>query len=1072
MQFERIFTNSNDSVKFQIQWKHADSLITNPDGSIVFQMKDITVPATWSQDAINILAQKYFRKAGVPSATVIKPCNGRKIPRDLMPEWLLPSQPTPDATFGPETSAAQVFHRLAGAWTYHGWDLGLFKLEPQARVFYDEIYFMLANQMAAPNSPQWFNTGLWWAYGIEGPASGQWAINHETGEAYQTSNAYERPQPHACFIQPVADDLVNEGGIMDLWLREVRLFKQGSGTGSNFSTLRGKNEKLSGGGVSSGLMSFLPIGDRSAGSIASGGTTRRAAKMVVVNADHPEIEDFIDWKVREESKAAAMYLGSALLNSLGNGVTDSTARLAWLNDNIPAALQDRLNAGITVPTFGVGWEQEAINSVSGQNANNSVRLTDNFFEAVDKDQDWHLTARTDGKTVKTLKARDLWHKICRAAWACADPGLQFDTTINYWHTCPASGRINASNPCSEYMFLDNTACNLASLNLCSYTTTDGQTFDTKLYRHAIALWTMVLEISIHMASFPSKEIAILSEKFRTLGLGYANLGGLLMRWGIPYDSVAGRKIATELTAYLHGQSILTSALMAQELGPFAGYEENSLSVRNIIQRHAKLLPDSASMELKKLWGEAFVSVEVHGLRNAQLTLQAPTGTIALLMDCDTTGIEPDFALVKYKSLAGGGMMKIVNQAIPVALKSLGWEQSRIDSAIAYIAKNDTIEGFGEAEGFVIREEHLKVFDCAVPSGNGTRAISPMAHIHMMAVIQPFLSGAMSKTVNMPHDATIEDVDEIYRTAHKLGLKAVAIYRDGSKLTQPLNTKKQDKTEIIFDGTLDQALKIVRPSPAIGSVIGDSSGNGHVSNPPPPPTPAFASSTTVPRRSLPMRRSGYRQKFRINDQSVYLATGNYSDGTCGEIFITLAREGSTVRSLMECFAKSVSLGIQYGVPLEEYVDAFIFTHFEPAGMVEAGPESRIKFCTSIVDLIFRELGVTYLNRDDLANIPGITGDAESKTGNPKLDQVLAQAIAAFDALTPEEKEAHRQAQRESWVRGEMELTRWERENGRATVRMQPRPRNDLQVCWQCGNPTLIRTGTCLSCTTCGANSGCA
>src|SRR5919112_1756625 len=706
MRIERRYTKTGQSPYSSLAFRLATSEIRNPDGSVVFKLENIEVPETWSQVASDVLAQKYFRKAGVPAHL-------KKVEENDVPSWLWRSVPDEAALAAlpdeerttSEISARQVFDRLAGCWTYWGWKGGYFSTEEDAQAFFDELRFMLANQMVAPNSPQWFNTGLHWAYGIDGPSQGHFYVDHRTGELVKSASAYAHPQPHACFIQSVEDDLVNEGGIMDLWVREARLFKYGSGTGSNFSALRGENEKLAGGGRSSGLMSFLKIGDRAAGAIKSGGTTRRAAKMVVVDIDHPDIETYIDWKVKEEQKVAALVTGSkacrkhlkavmkACVNCEGEG--DScfdpeknpalkreikAARRVMIPDNYIKRVIQFARQGYTdiaFPIYDTDWDSDAYLTVSGQNSNNSVSLTDDFLRAVENDADWHLTARKDGKVLKTLKARDLWEKIGYAAWASADPGLHFNTTMNDWHTCASAGAIRASNPCSEYMFLDDTACNLASANLIQFYDRSAKAFDVDSYEHACRLWTVVLEISVLMAQFPSREIAELSYRYRTLGLGYANIGGLLMTMGLPYDSAAGRSLCGALTAIMTGVSYATSAEMAGELGAFPAYKANAKSMLRVIRNHRRAAhglgdgyeslsvnpvplyhascPDQRLIaHARRAWDRALELGEQNGYRNAQATVIAPTGTIGLVMDCDTTGIEPDFALVKFKKLAGGG----------------------------------------------------------------------------------------------------------------------------------------------------------------------------------------------------------------------------------------------------------------------------------------------------------------------------------------------------------------------------------------------------------------------------------
>ncbi|HEV7416648.1 MAG TPA: vitamin B12-dependent ribonucleotide reductase, partial [Tianweitania sediminis] len=976
---------------------------------------------------------------------------------------------------------------LAGTWTYWGWKGGYFSSEEDASAFMDELAYMLATQRVAPNSPQWFNTGLHWAYGIDGPGQGHYYVDPFTAKLTKSKSAYEHPQPHACFIQSVGDDLVNEGGIMDLWVREARLFKYGSGTGSNFSYLRGEGEKLSGGGKSSGLMSFLKIGDRAAGAIKSGGTTRRAATMVVVDADHPDIEAYIDWKVNEEQKVAALVTGSkivkrhldAILKACVNcegpeGDCFDPAKNPALKREIKAAKKNAVpenyvkrviqmarqgQTAIDFKTFDTDWDSEAYLTVSGQNSNNSVSLKDDFLRAVENDADWHLTARKDGKTLKTLKARDLWEKIGYAAWASADPGLHFNSTMNDWHTSPAAGPIRASNPCSEYMFLDDTACNLASINLLQYRNGDG-TIAVQAYEHTVRLWTMVLEISVMMAQFPSKEIARLSYEYRTLGLGFANIGGLLMTSGIPYDSAEGRAICAALTSIMTGVAYETSAEMARELGAFPDYVRNREAMLRVMRNHRRaaygestgyeklsvnpvplVASDLTQPELaeraRDAWDRAIALGEFHGYRNAQATVIAPTGTIGLVMDCDTTGIEPDFALVKFKKLAGGGYFKIINRAVPEALRTLGYSESQIAEIEAYAVGHGNLNqapsidpgslktkgftdekiaavnaalksafdikfvfnkwtlgedfcreilgftdeqlndfsfemlpalGFGRKEieaanihvcGAMtlegaphLKDEHLPVFDCANPCGKiGKRYLSVESHIRMMAAAQPFISGAISKTINMPNEATVEDAKNAYMLSWKLALKANALYRDGSKLSQPLNASllsdDEEEAEELVEALIQapaaaQAVQVTEKivERIIEKVVRD-------------------------REKLPNRRQGYTQKALIGGHKVYLRTGEFGDGRLGEIFIDMHKEGAAFRAMMNNFAIAISLGLQYGVPLEEYVEAFTFTKFEPAGVV-VGNEA-IKNATSILDYIFRELAVSYLGRNDLAHV---------------------------------------------------------------------------------------------------------
>src|SRR5499427_5159719 len=1090
MRIERRYTKDGQSAYADIEFRLTTSEIRNPDGSVVFKLDNVEVPEFWSQVASDVLAQKYFRKAGVPAR--LKRVEENSVPsflwRSVADTDALATLPEKDRYIG-EQSSKQVFDRLAGTWTYWGWKGGHFKSEQDAQAFFDELRYMLATQMCAPNSPQWFNTGLHWAYGIDGPSQGHYYVDPFTGKLTKSKSAYEHPQPHACFIQSISDDLVNEGGIMDLWVREARLFKYGSGTGTNFSALRGEGEKLSGGGRSSGLMSFLKIGDRAAGAIKSGGTTRRAAKMVIVDVDHPDIETYIDWKVMEEQKVAALVTGSkinqkhlkailkACVNCEGSGDDCFSpeknpalkreiklARKAMVPDNYIKRVIQFAKQGykdINFPTYDIDWDSEAYLTVAGQNSNNSVRVTDGFLKAVEADGKWDLTYRKNGKLAKTLDARVLWEKIGHAAWASADPGLQYHTTVNDWHTCPASGEIRASNPCSEYMFLDDTACNLASLNLLTFRDETTGQFQVESYEHAVRLWTVVLEVSVLMAQFPSKEIAELSYEFRTLGLGYANIGGLLMTSGIPYDSNAGRAIGGALTAIMTGISYATSAEMAEKLGPFPGYKKNREHMLRVMRNHRRAAygertgyekvatppvpldhascPDQALIaHAKAAWDRALSLGEKHGYRNAQSTVIAPTGTIGLVMDCDTTGIEPDFALVKFKKLAGGGYFKIINRAVPEALRTLGYGEADIAEIEAYAVGHGTLaqapainhttlkaKGFTEdaiakiekalptafdikfafnkwtlgedfcrdklgisAEdlaspnfdllatiGFGKREieaanihvcgamtvegaphlkaEHYPVFDCANPCGRtGKRYLSVESHIRMMAAAQPFISGAISKTINMPNEASVADCEAAYMLSWRLGLKANALYRDGSKLSQPLNA------QLLADDPDEQeevAAELAGDKPAVARA-------------------AVAAERIVERiverqrerEKLPNRRKSYTQKATVGGHKVYLHTGEYEDGRLGEIFIDMHKEGAAFRSLMNNFAIAISIGLQYGVPLEEFVEAFTFTRFEPAGIV-MGNDS-IKNATSVLDYIFRELAVSYLGRHDLAHVP--------------------------------------------------------------------------------------------------------
>ena len=1203
MRITRRFTQEGHSAYEGITFKTTSSDIRNPDGSIVFELNDIEVPADWSRVAGDVLAQKYFRKAGVPENRV-------PVEENSVPSWLWQHEAAPESPCGGETSARQVFDRMCGTWTYWGWKGGYFDSEDDARAYYDEMRYMLCRQMGAPNSPQWFNTGLHWAYGIDGPAQGHYYVDFHSGELTASQSAYEHPQPHACFIQSVNDDLVNEGGIMDLWTREARLFKYGSGTGSNFSSLRGDSEPLSGGGKSSGLMSFLKIGDRAAGAIKSGGTTRRAAKMVCVDIDHPDVEEFISWKMVEEQKVAALVTGSrainlhlnAILKACHTGPVDSdeeadgrfdvkrnpalkkavsSARKAMITENYVQRIIQFASQGFTeieFRTYDTDWDSEAYLTVSGQNANNSIRVTDGFLKAVEADGDWTLVQRTNGKPDKTVHARDLWEQIGHAAWACADPGLQFDTTINDWHTCPDSGRINASNPCSEYMFLDDTACNLASLNLLTFRREDGS-FDLEGFEHATRLWTITLEISVLMAQFPSRRIAQLSFDYRTLGLGFANIGGLLMASGFSYDSDQGRATCAAISALMTGVAYETSAEMANELGAFPGYDTNRDSMLRVIGNHrlaAHGLADGyeglsvAPVPLRaedcpfeglaraaaESWDHASSEGEANGFRNAQVTAIAPTGTIGLVMDCDTTGIEPDFAIVKFKKLAGGGHFRIINNTVETALETLGYSQDQIleiseyavgrgtlcqaseigfDALLEKGFTNEAIEaleaalgnafdikfafnkwtlgetlctevlGFSKEElddpafdmlralGFSreaieaanvyccgsmtvegaphLKDEHLPVFDCANPCGRlGKRFLSVESHIRMMAASQPFITGAISKTINMPGSATVEECKDAYMLSWKLGLKANALYRDGSKLSQPLSST-------VEDSEIDDA----READSIAAVAAESA-------------PRIVERVVEKivanqeRARLPGRRKGYTQKAIVGGHKVYLRTGEYENGQLGEIFIDMHKEGAAFRSLMNNFAIAISIGLQYGVPLEEYVDSFTFTRFEPSGMVEGN--EVIKMATSVLDYIFRELAVSYLGRNDL-------GHAEPEEQFDSIGGGTAEGTAAG----PED--VMRRVASTGYMRNNLYVIKQNESGSTETVasaaaltgvgtaeavavsaviteevdstldrvieaRMQG---YEGDACGDCGNFTLVRNGTCLKCVTCGSTSGC-
>jgi ribonucleoside-diphosphate reductase alpha chain len=1265
----RRFTIKGKSPYEGVPFHKRSSEIRNPNGSLVFEARDIDVPAHWSQVAVDILAQKYFRKAGVPQLGA----DGKPATDD-----------DGNPIVGGERDARQVFHRLAGCWRHWGEEYGYFDSPEDAQAFEDELSHMLAAQHAAPNSPQWFNTGLHYAYGITGPAQGHWFVDgpgepSTPGKLMKSRSAYERPQPHACFIQSVTDDLVQDGGIMDLWTREARLFKYGSGTGSNFSALRGENEPLSGGGKSSGLMSFLRIGDRAAGAIKSGGTTRRAAKMVCLDLDHPDIQTFVSWKVIEEQKVAALVAGSRQIRrhlnqvinachvptgdengqaatgqaatgqaatgpaATGPAATGPTITVTKPRENerlhkaliearaacvpeqyLQRALQlagQGLHA-IDVTEYTTDWDGEAYNTVSGQNSNNSVRVPNEFFHAVETGGKWRLIRRTDRGVAKEIDAQKLWDDVAYAAWACADPGVQYDTTINEWHTCPNDGRINASNPCSEYMFLDDTACNLASINLTNFLRSDG-TFDLEGYRHATRLWTMVLEVSVLMASFPSQAIAQRSYDYRTLGLGYANLGTLLMRLGIPYASPKAYAIAGALSAILSGEAYATSAEMAKELGAFPRFPQNKEPMLRVIRNHrraayhssaseyeglsitpvgidAQLCPNDLLEAARECWDRALQLGEKHGYRNAQVTCIAPTGTIGLLMDCDTTGVEPDFALVKFKKLAGGGYFKIANQSIAPALHKLGYAPSQVEDILTYVVGHKTLvgapainhqtlgqRGFDDAAlqriekaldaafdirfafnkgilgeeflrklgltdaqlgdwnfdllahlGFAkadvlaandyvcgamtvegaphLKDLHLPVFDCANRCGRkGQRYIPYAAHIHMMAAVQPFISGAISKTINMPQDASIDDVKDAYRIGWKSMLKAVALYRDGSKLSQPLSTASDDGSEAAATATAAATPEAAAMAARI--------------------TERVVHRYIAKRRRLPNRRAGYTQKAVVGGHKIYLRTGEYEDGSLGEIFLDMHKEGAAFRSLMNCFAIAISLGLQHGVPLDEFADAFVFTRFEPNGMVQG--HDQIKMVTSVIDYVFRELAISYLGREELAQVGSEDLRNTTMGKNPEYTEEEVVSERVYDGEEPP-RDVHENAHLHPHSRGigrghelpgsattptggamdgggslaggsangggvtqavtplavqakSVLLSRAEGQSPVVADRRQdqrsdqrPDQRQTRQKiaearlkgyegdpCGSCGAFTLVRNGTCLKCVSCGGTSGC-
>lgn len=1155
MKVTRKFTTSGQDPFASVAWVKRSSKISNPDGSIVFEMKDAEVPETWSQLATDIMVSKYFRKAGVPQYDE----NGKTKVSDGKP------------VTGPERSARQVIHRLAGCWRHWGETHRYFDTAEDAQAFYDEIAYMMTHQMAAPNSPQWFNTGLQFAYGIGGPSQGHSIVDPKTGEVEFAPDAYTHPQPHACFIQSVSDDLVNEGGIMDLWIREARLFKYGSGTGTNFSGLRGDGEKLSGGGRSSGLMSWLRIGDRAAAAIKSGGTTRRAAKMVCLDMDHPDIEDFVNWKVREEIKVAALAEG---IKSVSKADQEMAKKLGLKLD--------------------YDFNGEAYMTVSGQNSNNSVRIPDSFFEALDSNSEWQTFWRTSGKVAKTYESQKLWDSICYAAWRCADPGVQYDTTINAWHTCPNGGRINASNPCSEYMFLDNTACNLASLNILKFYDSKTRAFDIEKYEHAVDIWTIVLEISVLMAAFPSRAIAVLSYKYRTLGLGYANLGAMLMQAGIAYDSEEARSICACLTAILTGRSYRQSSLMAKELGAFAGFEADRENMLRVVRNHKRAahgvardakewenlkirpvpidhaLVRSGKVKLKNsqallnhattAWDDALAFGQQYGYRNAQVTVIAPTGTIGLLMDCDTTGVEPDFALVKFKKLAGGGYFKIANESVRPALEALGYSETHVSDMMTYLLGSLTLDvqlpagvkdskpgqsfmqwllnkgfepndldtvtaslpgtfelmfafslwtfspeslkrigidpdkaktdpkfnllrklgltmkqidelnlkicGMATMEGAPhLKPEHVSVFDCANKCGkHGKRFIAAEGHIRMMAASQPFITGAISKTINLPNEAAISEISACYRLSWELGLKANALYRDGSKLSQPLSsTTDEAKGETLEDEeTTPEAVEekhqanteVARAVAELATAV--AAGNADQ---------ALEKQVEIVHRPMRRRLSDTRRslthKFNVAGHEGYLTVGLYEDGKPGELFITMSKEGSTIGGLMDSLGTAVSVALQYGVPIESLVTKFTHQRFEPAGMTT---NRDIPFAKSLVDYIFRWMGMELIpgyreqyapKREGLEGLASGHPSADTPRVTNSMDRISSMVssgsprLATMVSLQPEVKTG---ASKEDALNKYMEQV------------------SDAPACDVCGNIT-VRSGTCHKCLNCGNSMGC-
>ena len=902
LHFGRFFTPPGSHAFDLVEWDRRTAAITGEKGQVIFEQKDVEVPRSWSQLAINVVAQKYFRGSlGSPER---------------------------------ETSVRQIIDRVVDTIAKWGREGGYFATEEDAENWAEELRFLLVTQHASFNSPVWFNIGI--------PSRSQ--------------------QASACFINSVQDSMES---ILDLVKTEGMLFKFGSGTGTNLSILRSSKEQLSGGGTASGPVSFMKGYDSFAGSIKSGGTTRRAAKMVILNADHPDVLDFIRSKAEEEKKA-------------------------W------ALIEAGYNAGFNVPGG-------AYDSVQFQNANHSVRVTDDFMRAVLDDKEWKTKAVVDGRTIETHKARDMWREIADAAWICGDPGLQFDTTIQDWNVVPNTGRINATNPCSEFVFLDDTACNLLSLNLMKFQNDQG-TFDVERFQHAVDVCFTGQEILVSNASYPTPAIGKNSEALRPLGLGYANIGALLMSMGLAYDSDEGRRFAGAITSIMTGRAFAQSARMAQVKGPFSEYSKNREPMLRVMEKHrAAAYQLSTSQEAAEVvtaaqttWDDAVKLGRAHGYRNAQATVLAPTGTIGLMMDCDTTGIEPDLALVKYKKLVGGGLLKIVNNTVPAALRKLGYDEIKVKEIVEYIDENDTIEGAPH-----LQDEHLKVFDCAFKPVKGTRSIAPMGHVRMMAAVQPFISGSMSKTVNLPTDATVEDIQQTYVESWKLGLKCIAIYRDGCKRSQPLST------------SMDKEKKEAAPQEVEYRAV---------------------------RRKLPDERKALTHKFDIAGHEGYLTVGLYEDGMPGELFVTMAKEGSTISGLMDAFATQTSYALQFGVPLKFMVDKFSHMRFEPSGFTK---NREIPIAKSIVDYIFRWMASHFLPVEDQDEAGVIRRDDPAASSEPKAIQPEFKVIASTAPKTI---------------------------NGTATQKITFVNTGDAPACADCGAIT-VRSGSCYKCLNCGATTGC-
>jgi ribonucleoside-diphosphate reductase alpha chain len=1192
LKIKRIFTHNPKDIFADIKFEKRTSKIVNADGSIVFEMKNVEVPQNWSQVATDVLAENYLRKKGVPQ----KDKDG-KIKKDKEGNPIL----------GGENSIKDIAYRLAATWRWWGEKHGYFDSKKDAQAFEDEVQYMIVNQIAVPNSPQWYNTGLAHVYGLTGTPQGHYFVDPQTQQVKKSEDAYTHPQPHACFIQDVNDDLVNEGGIFDLVVREARLFKYGSGTGTNFSKVRGRGELLSGGGKSSGLLSFLKVLDAGAGSIKSGGTTRRAAKMVTVDIDHPEVEDFISWKAKEEQKVASLVTGS-YINQMYLKQIMQLAQDAGIdpvkNPELKKKIYDAKKLFVPLnyikrvlllvengykvedfkfDTYDSDYRSEAYRTVDGQNSNNSVRVTNDFMFAVENDATWDLINRTDGKASKTLQARNLWKSIIDSAWACADPGLQFHTTINQWHTCPKDGEIRGSNPCSEYMFLDETACNLYQMNLSKFYNEKTFEFDTEKFQHVVRLSTIILEISVLMSQLPSKIMAERTFEYRTLGLGYANLGSLLMRMGVAYDSNEGFAITGVISAIMSAEAYTTSAEMASVVGPFVRYKPNKSSMLKVIKNHrlasynadkseytdltiypkgidSKYVDSSMLKAAQKTWDIALEFGKQFGYRNAQVSALAPTGTTGLVMDCDTTGMEPDFALVKFKKLAGGGYLKIINQAISPALKKMGYSEEQKDAIIHYAIGHQSLQnspqinykslqklgftseildnvekllpsifelkyaftkwtlgeefcvktlklekaklndpnsnlllelGFSlsqieEANEYIcgtmtiegapyLKEEHLSVFDCANKCGQkGKRFIRSHGHILQMASAQPFISGAISKTINMPENSSLKDIEDAYTTSWKSMLKAIALYRDNSKLSQPLNSKGEDNSVYskLFDfsdmDTLEK--KETNKNNLIKADI-----------------PKIVNKPI--RTKLPDERHSITHKFAVAGHKGYITVGLYEDGTPGEIFVSMNKQGSTLSGIMDAWATSVSFSLQYGVPIEEIIRKLVYTRFNPSGPT-SNPE--IPVAQSIMDYIGRWLALRFLSKDKAKRyhnamlvdksysegtrsrimIPYINGKGHTEIMTDSFDEIVAHQIQkGIDSIGENQVEVTFTKTKTHEIAMESTELQVNLDIGHTQQQLALRMNNDdAPMCSECGSIT-VRNGSCYKCLNCGSTTGC-